>query len=137
VSEDKFTFINTVKGNSLKNELPFTISLKMMKTMKEAILGKDYQLSVAIIDDTKMKELNNRYRNINTTTDILSFPLPKKEGEIFLSLKQCKIKAKEFDRHYENYLPFLFIHGLVHLNGMSHGSRMESEEQKWRNKFGI
>ena len=105
--------------------------------MKDAVLGKKYTLSVAVVDEKKIKSVNLIYRNKNEATDILSFPLDEKEGEIFLNLKQTKIQAKTFERKYENFLAFLFIHGLVHLKGFAHGSRMESEEAKYRKKFGV
>jgi ssRNA-specific RNase YbeY (16S rRNA maturation enzyme) len=43
----------------------------------------------------------------------------------------------EFDRTYENFLVFLFIHGLVHLKGYDHGDKMEKVEIKFRKKFNI
>ena len=48
-----------------------------------------------------------------------------------------KLEAKKFERTYENFLAFLFIHALVHLKGMDHGSTMESMEARYRKKFGI
>lgn len=105
--------------------------------MKDAVLGKNYSLSVVIADTKLIQKLNNIHRGKNKPTDILSFPLDKKEGEMFLNLAKCKIKAKEFDRTFENYLAFVFIHGLVHLKGFDHGSKMESIEKKFRKKFEI
>jgi ssRNA-specific RNase YbeY (16S rRNA maturation enzyme) len=45
--------------------------------------------------------------------------------------------AKDFDRSYENFIYFLFIHGCVHLKGYDHGSTMERIEAKFRKEFGI
>ena len=105
--------------------------------MKDAILGKKYELSLVIVSRSEIKELNKEYRGINKPTDILSFPLSSKEGEIFINLDMAKIEAKKFNRTYENFLGFLFIHGLVHLKGFDHSSTMESIEARFRNKFGI
>ena len=105
--------------------------------MKDAILGKKYELSLVIVSKSEIKELNEKYRGINKPTDILSFPLSSKEGEIFINLDMAKIEAKKFNRTYENFLGFLFIHGLVHLKGFDHSSTMESIEARFRNKFGI
>jgi rRNA maturation RNase YbeY len=58
-------------------------------------------------------------------------------GEIYIYPAKAKSKAREFDRTYENYLTFLFIHGLFHLKGFDHGSRMESEEARVRALFRI
>ncbi len=45
--------------------------------------------------------------------------------------------AKEFERPYDNFLIFLFIHGCVHLKGYDHGAKMEKVEEKFRKKFKI
>ena len=105
--------------------------------MKDAVLGKKYELSVVIVSRDKIKRLNFSHRGKNVPTDILSFPLSETSGEIFLNLDEAKKEAKKFDRKFENFLGFLFIHGLVHLEGFEHGSRMEALERKYRAKFGI
>lgn len=110
---------------------------KKFKEIKNEILGKDYDLSWSFINENKIKQLNLTYRNINKPTDILSFPLSKTEGEIYICLAEARKEARKFDRKYENFLGFLFIHGLVHLKGYKHGSTMERIEAKFRKKFGI
>ncbi len=101
----------------------------------QMILGKNYSVSFAFIGDEKMKELNNAYRKINKTTDILSFPLEKNEGEILISKKETAKKAKTFFMKPQDYLNYLLIHGLLHLKGMAHGSKMESKEREFCEKF--
>lgn len=105
--------------------------------MKKAVLGKKYELSVIIVSKSKIQNLNKRYGDINKPTDILSFPLGKFFGEIYINLDMTKLEAKKFKRNYENFLGFLFIHGLTHLKGFDHGSTMESIEARFRKKFGI
>lgn len=106
-------------------------------SMKVAVLGSDYNLSLVFTTRNEIRKLNRSYRSINKPTDILSFPLSKESGEIFINQEESKIEAKKFNREYKNFLAFLFIHGLVHLKGFTHGSRMEREEEKIRLKFGI
>lgn len=125
---DAFTFINETKA-----KMPRLAFLRM----KKAVLGKKYELSVAIVGASKIRELNRRYRAIDKPTDILSFPLSKTEGEIYICPTLAKKEATKFDRLYENFLLFLFIHGLVHLKGYDHGSRMESIEARFRKKFKV
>lgn len=109
----------------------------LFEAMKNAVLGKSYDLSVAFVSSSRMKELNRTYRKINKPTDILSFPLSKKEGEIYICISEAKREAKKFDRKINNFISFLFIHGLVHLKGFDHGSTMESIEARFRKKFGV
>lgn len=105
--------------------------------IKNFALGEKYNLSLVFADKAKMKLLNNIYKNKNRPTDILSFPLSKKEGEIFICLSETKKESKKFERDFENFTLFLFIHGLCHLKGMTHGSKMEQEEKKIRLKFKV
>ena len=123
-----FSIINENKEKLPK--IPF-------KEIKEASLGNSYSLSLIFTSPAKMKKLNTIYRDKEEPTDILSFPLNENEGEIYISLSEAKKESKKFERDYENFIAFLFIHGCVHLKGHDHGSTMENIEVKLRNKFKI
>ncbi len=125
---DAFEIINTTKA-----KLPRLAFAQM----KDAVLGKDYELSVTIVSKKKIQELNKKYRNKDVPTDILSFPLGDAAGEIYINTQMTRLEAQNFDRPYENFFAFLFIHGLVHLKGFDHGSTMESIEARFRKQFGI
>jgi len=125
------------KKFSLINETSSKLAPADFSVIKESVLGKRYSLTVAIVSPARMKKLNLIYRNIAKPTDILSFPLSKTEGEIYLCLEEAKKEAKKFDRSYGNFISFLFIHGCVHLKGYDHGAIMESIEARVRNKFAI
>ncbi len=123
-----FSFINET-GKDIP-EIPFN-------AIKTAALGPRYEMSVIITSSDRMKELNKTYRKLHETTDILSFPVSGSEGEIYLCPTEARHEAKKFDRPYENFLAFLFIHGCIHLKGYDHGSTMEKLEAKLQKKFGI
>lgn len=93
---------------------------------KEEILGPDYNLSLVFCAPAKARELSLVYRHKDKEANVLSFPLTKNSGEIFI-----KLPATDFP------IPYLFIHALLHLKGLSHGSKMESEERKYLKLFGI
>ena len=124
--EDKFSITN--KTRSTLPRVPFV-------NIKNTALGKDYSLSLVFIGEKKSKELNFSYRGKNKPTNILSFPLNKKSGEIFITLSVVKKQLKKFDRKFENLVAFLFIHGLMHLKGLDHSSTMERAEEKLRKQF--
>ena len=105
--------------------------------IKNACLGKHYELSLVFIDNKLSRQLNKVYRKKNKPTNILSFPLSKDSGEIFIDLELAKKEASDFDQTFPNFIGFLFIHGLLHLKGMQHGSTMEKAESKLRKKFKI
>ena len=103
--------------------------------MKNDILGKKYSLSIAYVDQKTSKELNKKYRSKNKPTNILSFPLRKDMGEIVLCLDVIKKEAKNFGRTFDQFLGFLVIHGMLHLDGMQHGSTMEEREEYYDQKY--
>ena len=105
--------------------------------MKDAVLGKEYDLTLHIVSLAEIAALNKKYRDIDSPTDILSFPISETEGEMFINIEETKKEAVKFDREYENFFGFLFIHGLTHLLGMDHGSTMERIEVRFRKQFGI
>ena len=105
--------------------------------MKEAVLGKTYELSLVIAGDKLSQELNAQYRNKDYTPNVLYFPIDKKHGEIFLNLKQAKREHKDREESYEYFVALLFIHGCLHLKGMPHGSTMEKREALLLSKFAI
>lgn len=89
------------------------------KEIKERVLGKNFDLSVVIANDALMKKLNETYRKKKGPTDVLSFSLSPTMGEIFINKKAARPD-------------YLFIHSLLHLKGLRHGKKMETEEKKWQ-----
>ena len=134
MAEEKFSITNKTK--SALPRVPFA-------KIKTATLGKDYSLSLVFIGKEKSSKLNFAYRGKNKPANILSFSLDKKTGEIFICPKTfAKAKVRAIAKRLslaiaKKEMPSLFIHGLLHLKGMLHGSTMEKAELKLRLKFGI
>ncbi|MEI6490745.1 MAG: rRNA maturation RNase YbeY [bacterium] len=105
--------------------------------IKNKVLGKNFDLSLAFIGTKRMRKLNKEHRKKDYATDILSFNVDKNVGEIVINPDKARQKAPLFERTYDNYLKFIFIHGLFHLKGYEHSSRMESEEEKIRKAFKV
>jgi len=113
------------------------ITSKLLTEIKEAVVGKDYELSFSFVSAAKMRELNRTFRSIDASTDILSFPLSETEGEMYICKSEARKEMLKFDRKFDNFLLFLYIHGLVHLKGFDHSSTMENIEVEFRKKFGV
>lgn len=122
---------------SITNKTRIKIPPVRFDVMKKAVLGEKYSLSLVFIREKKSAELNNSYRKKNKPTNILSFPLDKNNGEIFITLSLTRKEAGLFERKPDNFVAFLFIHGLLHLKGMKHGSTMEKAEAKLRRQFRV
>lgn len=126
--QENVSIRNTTKGKLPR--LPFV-------DIKNAILGEKYELSVVFCGSSLSRRLNKTYRGKNKPTNVLSFPLSKKSGEIVIDLARSKKEAPQFNEKFTNFIGFLFIHGLLHLKGLDHGSTMESKEQRFRKMFKI
>lgn len=103
--------------------------------LKNAILGNKYSLSAVIVGEKLIKSLNRRYRGVDKSTDVLSFPLNTNSGEIFLCPSVAARKAPKFGMTVKKYLLYLVIHAMLHLKGFEHGSKMEATEQKFLKTF--
>ncbi len=71
-------------------------------------------ISLAIIGDSKMKQINSVYRQQNKTTDVLSF---SDLQEIIININQIIRQAKEFKKKVNDEFEFILVHGLLHLIG--------------------
>lgn len=119
---------NTTKQNPLSKKEDFVF-------IKENILGLKYELSLVFIGNKKAQTLNKKYRNKSYSPNVLSFPLDKSAGEIFINLDQTKKEHTDFSLTHKNYIKYLFIHGMLHLKGLDHGNKMDKLEEKYIEKF--
>jgi probable rRNA maturation factor len=96
----------------------------------QEILGNAYSLSLVICGDTLGRRLNTEYRKKTYKPNVLSFPLSKKEGEIFLNVRKAGREAQAEGSSLTRRSAFLFIHACLHLKGLDHGNKMDALEQK-------
>ena len=103
--------------------------------IKEVIVGKKYDLTIIFCSPEESRMKNKTYRDKDYPTNILSFPLSKNEGEIYISLSTARRDAKKFNMSYSKFLHLLVIHGCLHLKGHDHSSTMEKLEEKYLQAF--
>ncbi|OGZ34412.1 MAG: rRNA maturation RNase YbeY [Candidatus Portnoybacteria bacterium RBG_13_41_18] len=74
-------------------------------------------ISVVLVDENKIKEINRKYRRKNKATDVLSF-----EGlnEIFICPSFVEKQAKKLRLPFKSELSRVLIHGILHLAGYDH-----------------
>lgn len=99
--------------------------------IKNEVVGKNYNLSLVFHGETRAKKLNRKTRNKSYIPNVLSFPLDKDNGEIYITPTVAKREAKKYGHTYNQHVAFLFIHGLLHLKGLDHGPEMEKLEKKF------
>jgi len=85
------------------------------------------ELSIAIVGDKEMRHLNAKYRNMDKTTDVLSFPSEEKLpggiallGDVIISVEQARRQARERKKTLQSEMATLLIHGILHLLGYDH-----------------
>lgn len=114
----------------------------LKKTLEHLSLNFDPYISVTIVDNDYIHEINKTYRHIDRPTDVISFAFldnnPKREelfhsgqmvvlGEIYISFEKAKEQAISYGHSLERELKFLFVHGLLHLLGYDHMVKEDEE----------
>ncbi|MDN6162253.1 MAG: rRNA maturation RNase YbeY [Atopostipes sp.] len=132
---------------SLKEKNLDLIEEIIIASAEELELDDNFELSITIVDNQKIKEMNKEYRSIDQVTDVISFaledndktdfdiffkeidnPLPRLLGDIFISIDKAKEQALEYGHSFERELGFLLVHGFLHLNGYDHQTKAEEKE---------
>lgn len=123
--------INNLTASSLDEEFLLKVARNVLKEEKK----KESNLSIALVGQGKIRELNKKYRGKNRTTDILAFPESRASsekfrvgpvqkiqdlGEIVICLREVKKNAKRFGSVFEKELVRVLIHGILHLLGYKH-----------------
>lgn len=109
----------------------------LFEKIKQSVLGKKYDLSVAFLSPTQMRAVTKKTKNKNKASNVLAFPLSPTSGEILLCIETAKKEAPLYNMSQRNFLTYLFIHGLLHLQGLDHGATMEDEERRIMKRFGL
>lgn len=107
------------------------------ESMKNDVLGASYTLSLVFVGRDRARSLNQTYRKKTYIPNVLSFPIDKTTGEIYITPEVAKREAKKFSMTYTGYVGFLFIHGLLHLKGHAHGDTMEKAEKRFISKYNL
>jgi probable rRNA maturation factor len=115
----------TRRGNG--KQYPIGELRKMAGVLLRALQQSRAELSIALVGDNEMRELNTKYRKKNKTTDVLSFPAaeplpsgPVLLGDVIISIEQAKRQAQERNRTIKSEVVTLLIHGILHLLGYDH-----------------
>ena len=110
-------------------------------------VSAESELSVLLVDDRGIQDLNRDFRGIDRPTDVLSFPsgdYPLAEGETYLyvgdmalSLERARKQAEEYGHSYEREVAFLTAHSVLHCLGYDHVDGREQERQMFSRQEAI
>lgn len=150
-----------VKNNQTEVKVPVGIRL-LIRRCCQAVLategfGKDAEVSVSFVSNNEIKNLNNIYRNKDSVTDVLSFPLTGEDGsvevnpetgavqlgDVVISLETAVKQAQNYGHSLEREIGFLTVHSMLHLLGYDHETSqldqriMREKEESVLEKLGI
>ena len=108
-------------------------------TLATLNIHDDVEMSVILVDDEKIHQINRDYRKIDRATDVISFALedneqyyvegmPRELGDIFISVDHAQAQAQEYGHSLRREMCFLFTHGVLHLLGYDHMNKEDEEE---------
>ncbi len=114
------------------------------------------EVSVTFVDDEEIHKLNRQFRNIDRSTDVLSFPLgengvydinhdtgAKMLGDIVISIPHAIDQADRYGHTLQREIGFLTVHSMLHLLGYDHVNggiesvRMREKEETVLTKLGL
>ena len=125
--EFNFQYLGSFSENMIKR----IVKKAIFEVLKEMKFKKKYYLSVFLTNDSEIKKINKKYRKINKSTNVLSFPqnderyLTKKTskiilGDIVISIEKVTTEAKLQGIQFSDHLTHMVIHSLLHLLGFNH-----------------
>lgn len=101
-------------------EAPFQIESFVQKICTLLSL-KDGSLELTFTDNPHIRDMNNTHLNHDYDTDIITFNLSDipecPMGDIYISIDQAHINAKEHNATFEFELKNLIVHGILHVLG--------------------
>ena len=114
------------------------------------------EVSVTFVDNEQIRELNAEYRNKDSATDVLSFPLGENGeydvnmetgalllGDIIISVPRAIEQAEMYGHSLRREIGFLTVHSMLHLLGYDHENegieavRLREKEEQVLNKLGL
>lgn len=133
----------------LTDEIKETLEKVCLKSLQYEEFNEDCEISLSIVTNEEIHDINKRFRNIDSPTDVLSFPqLTFEEGEeadvnengeivlgdIIISIDRAKEQAEEYGHSLKRELAFLSVHSMLHLMGYDHMVPEEEEDMFRRQK---
>lgn len=126
-----------ISNNQKKIKLPTGTKLLVRRacnaTLKIEKFQGDAEVNVIFVDDEQIKKMNSEFRNLDKSTDVLSFPLgengiydinpetdSKMLGDIVISVEHAFKQADLYGHGIEREIAYLTVHSMLHILGYDH-----------------
>ena len=142
MGDEFITILNQSSDHfSLNQEKLVSLTKDVLKLYKLS----DYELTISIVSESEIHDLNKQYRSKDKPTDVLSFPqtnfttpiVRSSEqkhsephnvlGDIVICLDVAKVNASSIGHSLGRELAFLIVHGILHLGGHDHHDTAEEK----------
>lgn len=152
----KVVFTDDQKSYRLPSGTRLLIRRCCHAVLEEENFPVSAEISVRIVDNASIRELNRQYRDIDRETDVLSFPLcsegeydvnPATDlcllGDIVISAEKAYAQAQEYGHSFQREIAFLTVHSMLHLLGYDHevsgieAVHMREKEEKVLTELGL
>lgn len=133
-----------IDNRQKKVELNSDINDIIEEVIKSVLLlenkSLNYEISVSLVDNQEIKELNKDYRNMDKETDVLSFPMEDDFnlldtiilGDIIISIEKALEQSQNFSHSLYREISYLTAHSMLHLLGYDHMN--DEDKRKMRQK---
>lgn len=149
-----------ISRSSKEVKVPTGVRLLVRRCCTAVLVNEKFEgsaeISVKFVDDDEIQALNREYRNIDKSTDVLSFPLgengvydinndtgAKMLGDIVISIDHAVKQADTYGHSLEREIGFLTVHSMLHLLGYDHEQggleavRMREKEETALTQLGL
>lgn len=118
----------------IDEEIENIVEKSIEAALKEIEFTDDYEVSVSFVGDEEIHELNRDYREVDRTTDVLSFPMDDEFtnmlGDIVININKVIEQAKEYGHSEKREISYLTVHSSLHLMGFDHEEEEDKKEMR-------
>ncbi len=129
----KVNITNKQKAEKIPTGIRMLVRRACVAVLKLEEFHENAEIEVSFVDDQQIRQLNRDFRNIDSSTDVLSFPLGESGvydknpatganmlGDIVISVEHAKAQAEEYGHTFQREMAFLTVHSMLHLLGYDH-----------------
>lgn len=122
----------TLKNLQKKIPIPRGLILKAAKTAFRKLGFLQWSLSIVFVGTRRMRALNKKYLKHDYVTDVLTFDLGKKAGEIIICPHMAWVHARGQRTSTDSEIILYVIHGILHLAGFDDHKPEDTIEMRRR-----
>ena len=139
---DEIIFDNRQDYVEIDDELLNLIKKSIRAVLDEENIEDSVMVSVSFVDSEEMRNLNRDYRNVDRSTDVLSFPIDDEFmierrilGDIVINTQRVIEQAKEYGHSEKREFSYLTVHSSLHLLGYDHEEEQDKKVMRSKEKL--